>query len=358
MQEALLSDKPILNLQNAGTTFRFMTAYMALKGKEVVLTGTDDMKRRPIGALVDALKQLGAKIEYLEKEYYPPIKIHASTITNAKASVSANISSQYISALLLIAPCMPNGLELELKGEVLSKPYIEMTIDLMKQYGVEVVRNTHSFMIKAQNYAAKDTCVEGDWSSASYWYGLAALSDKSKITLINMSRNSIQGDRIIVEMMKEFGVDTVENGSLLITRNSNFKPKENLNFDFRQYPDLALTVAVVAAATGINCELTGLHALPIKESNRLNAVCTELQKLGYDCQIRNSTALTVKKSKPLVEAKELVNTYHDHRIALAFSILNLNHRYLEIEDPEVINKSYPNYWNDLIDAGFDLKFYD
>ncbi|MBT8195539.1 MAG: 3-phosphoshikimate 1-carboxyvinyltransferase [Bacteroidia bacterium] len=358
MKDALSNDGSELNLQNAGTTFRFLTAYMSLVGREVTLTGTDDMKRRPIGPLVDALKQLGASIDYLEKENYPPIKINSNKLHGFKASVSANISSQYVSALLLIAPCLPNGLELELKGEILSRPYLEMTIALMKEYGVEVAWNSNTLMVQPQKYIAKNTVIEGDWSSASYWYGLAALSDEAKITLKNLSTKSVQGDKVVAEMMKEFGVDTIENGDLVIKKAKDFKPKENLSFDFRQYPDLALTVAVVAAGLGVNCELTGLHALPIKESDRLQAVCTELQKLEYDCSIINDNALQVKASKPILEPKELVNTYQDHRIALAFSLLNFEHRYLEIEEPDVINKSYPNYWNDLKEAGFDLKFYD
>lgn len=358
MKSAVNSDSVELNLQNAGTTFRFLTAYFAFLGKEVVLTGTDDMKRRPIGPLVDALMQLGAKISYLENENYPPLKIDATKLHGFKASIDANISSQYISALLLIAPYLPNGLELELKGEILSKPYLQMTIALMKSYGVEVSWNEQTIMVKPQKYIAKNTVVEGDWSSASYWYGLAALSDEAKITLKNINTKSIQGDRVIADMMKEFGVETIENGDLIIKKAQNFKPKQNLSFDFKQYPDLALTVAVVAAGLGINCKLTGLQALPIKESDRLNAVCTELQKLEYNCKIVNNKELQIIAVKPLLEPKEMVNTYHDHRIALAFSLLNFVHRYLEIEEPDVINKSYPGYWNDLKEAGFDLKFYD
>lgn len=358
LQHALQSDNTILDLDNAGTTFRFLTAYYALKGKEVILTGSDDMKRRPVGPLVDALIQLGAKIEYLENENFPPIKIHQAKLTHSKASINANVSSQYISALLLIAPCLPNGLDLTLTGEVLSMPYIEMTIALMQQYGIEVERLESGYKVLPQKYLAKDTIIEGDWSSASYWYGMAALSDEAKINLENISTNSIQGDRVIAEMMKAFGVDTHENKNLLITKNTRFVPNKIVKFDFRQYPDLALTVAVVAAGLGVHCELTGLHALPIKESDRLRAVCTELVKLGYDCMIKDNNALIVKPAVPILEPPELVNTYHDHRMALAFSLLNFKHRFLEIEEPDVVNKSYPGYWNDMKEAGFDLKFYD
>ena len=358
MKEALKSEAKELDLQNAGTTFRFLTAYKSFIGEECILTGSDDMKRRPIAPLVDALKQLGAKIEYLEKENFPPIKIHAAKLTESKASVSASISSQYISALLLIAPSLPNGLQLELKGEILSKPYIEMTINLMKEFGVEVEWKGNTLVVTPQKYVAKDITVEGDWSSASYWYGLSALCDEAKINLKNLSTKSIQGDSVIADMMQKFGVSTMENGSLVIKKELNFKPVDNLSFDFRQYPDLALTVAVVAAATKVNCELTGLQSLPIKESDRLKAVCTELKKLNYDCTNRNNDSLIIKKSKSILEPKEMVKTYNDHRIALAFSMLSLHHRFLEIEEPDVINKSYPTYWNDLKEAGFDLKFYD
>ena len=358
MEEALKSDAKELDLHNAGTTFRFLTAYKSFLGEECILTGSDDMKRRHIASLVDALRQLGARIEYLEKENFPPIKIHSAKLTESRASVSASISSQYISALLLIAPCLPNGLQLELKGEVLSKPYIEMTINLMKEFGVVIDWKENTLVVAPQKYVAKDIIVEGDWSSASYWYGLSALCDNAKIKLKNLSTKSIQGDNVIADMMKKFGVKTEENGSLVIKKESDFKLENNLSFDFRQYPDLALTVAVVAAATNVDCELTGLQSLPIKESDRLKAVCTELQKLNYDCIIKNNDSLIIKRSKPLLEPKEMVNTYNDHRIALAFSMLSLRHQFLEIEDSDVINKSYPTYWDDLKEAGFDLKFYD
>ncbi|WP_428224457.1 3-phosphoshikimate 1-carboxyvinyltransferase [Flavobacterium sp.] len=347
------------DIHHAGTAMRFLTAYFAIQeGEEVVLTGSSRMKERPIKILVDALRQLGADIEYVEKEGYPPLRIKGKKITQNKVAISANVSSQYISALLLIAPKLDNGLELTLEGEITSIPYIKMTLSLLEEVGVatsfngNVIRVNSKFKIQNSN-----VIVESDWSSASYWYSIIALSEiGTQITLSSYKQNSLQGDAVLAEIYKNFGVETdFINRRILLRKVKNLKP-ETLNLELNTSPDIAQTIAVTCLGLGIDCELTGLHTLKIKETDRLQALKNELEKFGASVTIDNESLRLVCSSPPLEGLGEAVSisTYQDHRMAMAFAPLALKAD-LIIEEAEVVSKSYPDFWNDLKQIGFKIQ---
>ena len=345
LQEALASNNDIINIGHAGTAMRFLTAYFSVKnGREVVLTGSDRMKNRPVKILVEALQSIGADIEYMDKKGFPPLKIKGKKTTKNKVKINGNVSSQYISALLLIAPSLENGLEIELKGKVTSVPYIKMTLALLDQLGIETQWNSNIIQIEQKgNIENNSITVESDWSSASYFYSLVALSENGKVTLSSYKNNSLQGDNSLVEIYKHFGVKTIFTGDTisLVKQNVNLVP---LSLNLVNSPDLAQTVAVTCFGLGIACDLTGLHTLKIKETDRLIALKNELNKLGADIEVSNDS-LHLKSSNK-INNNIAIETYEDHRMAMAFAPLSLVVP-ITINDAEVVTKSYPHFWEDL-----------
>jgi 3-phosphoshikimate 1-carboxyvinyltransferase len=349
----------IINVHHAGTAMRFLTAYFAIQeNREVILTGSSRMKERPIKILVDALRKLGAEISYEENEGFPPIKIKGKKLLQNKVSLPANVSSQYISALLLIAPKLENGLELTLEGEITSVPYIKMTLALLNEIGVKTSFADNNIVVKPQtiNYKPQIISVESDWSSASYFYSIIALSEiGTEITLSSYKKNSLQGDSSLVEIYKNFGVETVFNNNQSITI-SKINVHNSFPFgegwDGANSPDIAQTIAITCFGLGMDCHLSGLHTLKIKETDRLEALKTELSKLGATISVTNDSLTLVSSSPPLEGLG--VATYQDHRMAMAFAPLALKVPII-IEDAEVVSKSYPKFWEDLQSIGFTIE---
>ena len=344
------------DVHHAGTAMRFLTANFASKANtKVVLTGSSRMKERPIKILVEALKQLGAKIDYLENDGFPPIKIIGQKLTNNKVWLPANVSSQYISALLLIAPKLQNGLELTLIGEITSVPYIKMTLNLLEEIGVETsfIGNIIVVKPKTQDLKPKTLTVESDWSSASYFYSILALSEVgSQITLSSYKQNSLQGDSALVEIYRKLGVEThFDENEMILVKQPNFK-LQTLNLDLNNTPDIAQTIVVTCLGLGIGCHLTGLHTLKIKETDRLEALKTELSKLGASISVTDES-LTLLASSNII-SNQTIATYNDHRMAMAFAPLALKTN-ITIENAEVVSKSYPDFWNDLKNLGFEIS---
>jgi 3-phosphoshikimate 1-carboxyvinyltransferase len=348
-----------IDIHHAGTAMRFLTAFFSIQqGKDVILTGSSRMKERPIKILVDALNQLGAEITYEENEGFPPIRIKGKKLTLNKVSLPANVSSQYISALLLIAPKLENGIELTLEGEITSIPYINMTLALLNEIGVKTSFENNK--IKIQHLEAIPPSgvrglIESDWSSASYWYSIIALSEiGTKITLSSYKKNSLQGDAALVEIYKNFGVETVFNdNSIILHKVNNLKP-ETLNLKLNNSPDIAQTIAVTCFGLGIGCHLTGLHTLKIKETDRLEALKAELSKFGANITVTNDSLTLDAHSHLLwrgVGVEVSVSTYQDHRMAMAFAPLALKIP-ITIQNAEVVSKSYPTFWDDLKSVGF------
>ncbi len=346
----------LVDIHHAGTAMRFLTAYFAIQeNSEVVLTGSTRMKERPIQILVEALLQLGAEITYEEIDGFPPIKIKGKKLTQSKVSLPANVSSQYISALLLIAPKLENGIELTLEGEITSIPYIKMTLALLNEIGVETsfVGNTISVKPKLLTSNSQLLTVESDWSSASYFYSIIALSPiGTEITLSSYKKNSLQGDSALAEIYKTFGVETsFENNTILLRKTRNSEP-ETLSLDLNNSPDIAQTIVVTCFGIGIGCHLTGLHTLKIKETDRLEALKVELTNLGANISVTNDS-LTLDPSSSIIE-NVAVKTYQDHRMAMAFAPLALKVPII-IEEAEVVSKSYPTFWADLKSIGFTIS---
>ena len=351
------SNSKLIDLHHAGTAMRFLTAYFAIQeNSEVILTGSSRMKERPIKILVDALRHLGAEITYEENEGFPPIKIKGKNLTQNKVSLPANVSSQYISALLLIASKLENGLELTLEGEITSVPYIKMTLALLNEIGVKTSFADNKIVVKPQtiNYKPQIISVESDWSSASYFYSIIALSKiGTEITLSSYKKNSLQGDSALVEIYKNFGVETVfnDNNSMTISKVKNSQ-LAIFNSQLNNCPDIAQTIAVTCFGLGLGCHLTGLHTLKIKETDRLEALKIELAKLGANVSVTNDS-LTIQQSNNL-NSNIAIATYQDHRMAMAFAPLALKVPFI-IEDAEVVSKSYPKFWEDLQSIGFTIE---
>ena len=349
-----IHNSQLIDVHHAGTAMRFLTAYFAIQeGKEVVLTGSSRMKERPIQILVEALQQLGAEITYEENEGFPPIKIIGKKLTQSKVSLPANVSSQYISALLLIAPKLENGLELTLEGEITSIPYIKMTLALLNEIGVETSFIENKIKVNPlQTINSKLLTIESDWSSASYWFSIVALSEiGTQITLSSYKQNSLQGDADLVEIYKSFGVTTLfENNTIHLHKTNNCQ-LSIINCQLNNSPDIAQTIAVTCFGLGIGCHLTGLHTLKIKETDRFEALKTELTKLGANISVTNDS-LTIQQSNHLNSNIE-ISTYQDHRMAMAFAPLALKVPII-INDAEVVSKSYPTFWDDLKSVGFTI----
>lgn len=354
MTNALSTHSEIIDIHHAGTAMRFLTAYFAVQeGRETLLTGSKRMKERPIKILVEALKDLGADISYEKNEGFPPIRIKGKKLTQNKVALKANVSSQYISALLLIASKLENGLELTLEGEITSIPYINMTLSLLDEIGVESAFKGNVVTVKPNTNTLnpKTLTVESDWSSASYYFSIVALSTVgTEITLSAYKENSLQGDSVLVDIYKHFGVTTVfsENAVTLKKEHLNVEP---LQLNLKNAPDIAQTIAVTCFGLGVACDLEGLHTLKIKETDRLVALKTEIEKLGGKVKITDkSLHLSASKNiNPMVA----IATYKDHRMAMAFAPLALKTDII-IEEATVVSKSYPTFWEDLKSIGFNV----
>lgn len=343
-----------IDIGPAGTAMRFLTAFYTLQDGEVILTGSARMKERPIGILVDALRTLGAEIEYTEKDGYPPIRINGPIQQKTgSVSIKGNISSQYISALLLIAPNLGQGLELVIEGELTSRPYVEMTLAMMAQAGITYEWNDHVIRIPHQEYQRSVIHVEPDWSAASYWYSIAALASEAELFLPGLTAYSLQGDSKITEIMANFGITSqFKDGGVLLKKEP--KKFETRLFDFKECPDLAQTVIVCCAALGYNATFTGLETLKIKETDRVNALQVELAKIGVKLTEDNET-YTLDCSQRDLSKPITVATYDDHRMAMAFAPLALVLDNVVIEDHQVVEKSYPDYWKHLEQLGFNTQ---
>ncbi|UGU17021.1 3-phosphoshikimate 1-carboxyvinyltransferase [Sinomicrobium kalidii] len=355
MQKALTTDAAIADIHHAGTAMRFLTAFFATReGREVVLTGSERMTERPIKILVDALKQLGAEITYTQEEGYPPLRIHGKRLEKNKVSLQANVSSQYISALLLVAPKLPNGLELTLEGKITSVPYIKMTLALLNEIGVKTCFEGHVINVYPREEIAPATLtVESDWSSASYFYSIAALCEEgTEIALSAYKASSLQGDSVLTELYRSFGVETTFNGNTITLTKKEIKPSEPINFDLANAPDIAQTIAVTCFGLGWGCHLTGLHTLKIKETDRLEALKTELTKLGASIKVTDAE-LFLEPSTTIRE-NIAIPTYNDHRMAMAFAPLGLKVPII-IEEAEVVGKSYPDFWKDMEKLYFQIE---
>lgn len=330
---------------------RFLTAYFTLQDEEVILTGSARMKERPIGILVDALRTLGAEITYEENEGYPPIKLKGSLKQlTSKISIKGNISSQYITALLLIAARLPLGLELHIEGELTSKPYVEMTLAMLQSAGIRYSWEDNVIAVANQEFAPTSLHIEPDWSAASYWYAIAALSDEAELFLPGLTQYSLQGDSVITEIMANFGITSqFKDGGVYLQK--EVKPVLRKIFDMKECPDLAQTVIVVCAALGHEATFTGLETLKIKETDRVLALQTELAKMGVKL-IEKGQVYKLDLSEKFIPEKMFISTYHDHRMAMAFAPLALIIPELEIEDHMVVEKSYPAFWKDLEKVGF------
>ena len=357
MQEALKSGLNTIDIHHAGTAMRFLTAFFATQeNRHVVLTGSSRMQERPIKILVDALKELGADINYQQKEGYPPIVIKGKNLKKEAVDLAANVSSQYISALLLIAPRLSNGLKLNLIGKITSVPYIKMTLALLHEIGVKTKFENNSIEVKHLKPFSQpiQLTVESDWSSASYYYSTVALSNMgTEIELTSYKENSLQGDSALVSIYKNFGVKTTfKNHSILLEKTKLDSNLKLLELDLADAPDIAQTIAVTCLGLEVPCILTGLHTLKIKETDRLVALKTEIEKFGTFVEITEN-ALLINKIKPL-KSDVKVDTYNDHRMAMAFAPLALKTAF-KVNDAEVVSKSYPEFWSDLKSIGFQIK---
>ncbi len=348
------SSEPILDCKDGGTTLRFLTAFLAIHEGDVVLTGSERMKQRPIGPLVDALRQLGAVIEYQEKEGYPPLLVRGRMLQGNKIEIDASMSSQFVSALLLIAPMLPQGLIVKMSSDIVSKSYIELTLQVMRHFGIQHDWTQTVISIPPQRYEARDYKVESDWSAASYYYAMAALSDEVDLKLYGLNKLSFQGDNNIARVMEKFGVQThyIDGGVRLTKNESSIK---NLEYDFKNCPDIAQTVLFTCAALNIPAQVLGLTNLKIKETDRVNALKTELSRLGVTLkEIGFTWHLSVNLNLNLLHDLDF-ETYNDHRMAMAAAPLAISHKSVTINNPQVVRKSYPQFWEDIQQLGFSVE---
>ena len=347
-----------IDIMAAGTAMRFLTAYLSVTPGDRIITGTQRMKQRPIGILVDALRELGANIEYVEKEGFPPLRIQGTTLTKSHISLPGNISSQYISALLMIAPTLKNGLQVTLTGDIISRPYIDLTLQLMKDFGAQASwLNDHELKVEPQPYRSTPYYIEGDWSAASYWHEIVALSKDATITLPSLFRKSYQGDSKMADQFALLGARTSykENGiTILKPKMVDISQAIHVNLDFTNQPDLAQTFVVTCALQNITFRFTGLQTLKIKETDRIAALICEMKKLGYVLHEAEDSILYWDGER-CERSGEAIDTYEDHRMAMAFAPACLVLPDICINDPHVVSKSYPRYWDDLKAAGFIIK---
>jgi len=345
------------NVNHAGTDLRFLTAFLAARpGGPYILSGSERLKQRPIAELVNALRQLGGTIHYLEKEAYPPLQIFGNQLKGGKIEVRADISSQFISALLLISPLLPQGLELVLDGNTVSQPYIMMSSELLKTYGIACDFQGNTIRVQAaqaHDPSAQAYTVESDWSSASYWFSVCALTEGAKIHLKYLNSQSLQADRRLLELYDGLGVKAEFDKDTLILSHAPVTIRE-FSGDFVSCPDLAPTLACTCLGLNINARLTGLKTLQLKESRRIDVLKTELEKFGATVRTSDNHLELIPPHKKPVDTIR-VSTHHDHRMAMSFAPLSIVYPGLQIEDPNVVNKSYPRFWEDLQSLGFRLN---
>ncbi|HDR68766.1 MAG TPA: 3-phosphoshikimate 1-carboxyvinyltransferase [Bacteroidaceae bacterium] len=360
LKEALHSGNDIIDIGHAGTAMRFLTAYYASGNRKVILTGSERMKRRPIGELVDALIYLGGKIEYLGNPGFPPLKIKGTLLKSGVLSVDSSISSQFISALLMIAPGIRNGLEIELKGKIVSGTYIRMTLELMKTWGIDYSWTGNRIKVYEGHFKTGSYTVESDWSAGSYWYAIAFLSDGAVINLPFLFRESLQGDAVVSELFNKLLLDTdYLSGGITISKKPEQKHPDNMVLDFTLCPDLVQTMATVLCASGIHFHFTGTQTLKIKETDRIKALQKELGKFGFLLRTNEEgNFLTWKGEMCETDPSPEIDTCNDHRMAMAFAPLALKFDTVVIKDPMVVTKSYPHFWEDLRKVGFGIEEID
>jgi len=347
----LLADEGSLkDVGPAGTTMRFLTAYYANTPGTWTLTGSERMKNRPIAILVDALKQLGAKIEYLEKDGCPPMKIEGGNLKGGKISIDGSVSSQYLSALIMIAPTLLGGLEMELTGKIASIPYLKMTLALIAEFGAKYTFEGNTIKIEEGKYQGKEFTVEADWSAASYWYQIAALADEAEITLKGLKEVSLQGDSAIVDMYTKFGVESTFNGNQVTLKKSHNLNPNSFDYDFSDCPDVAQTLAATLVGLNIKGHFKGLESLRIKETDRIAAIKKELEKFGSSIDILPNDEIQINNAT-ISNFEGSIETYDDHRVAMSVAPLCLKVNQIEIEEPNVVAKSYPDFWKDLSNKG-------
>ena len=354
MQKALSSQEEIVDINAAGTSMRFLTAYFSVTPGMRIITGSERMRNRPIRILVNALRSLGAEISYMEKEGYPPLKIKGKKLSGGMLNIDGNISSQFITALLLIGPTLEEGLQLKLSGEVTSRPYINMTLALMNKYGAKTYwENDSCIRVEPQLYKPTSLDIESDWSAASYWFAITSLAPKATINLNKLTIPSLQGDSKGADLFKQLGVkyEITKDG---ITLHKTKNIADHLKIDFTEIPDLVQTFVVVAALHNIPFCFTGVKTLRIKETDRINALITELGKLGYMIKAKGDEAIYWDGEKGIAHDCPVIETYEDHRMAMAFAPAAIKFKKLCINNPSVVTKSYPEYWNDLKLAGVEV----
>ena len=355
MMSAINSNQEKIDIGHAGTAMRFLTSYFSsIKNSSVILTGSKRMRERPISILVDALRELEVNITYLENEGYPPIRINGRVINKKRVKLPANVSSQYISSLMMLGVSLQNGLVINLSTEITSLPYIEMTKKIIERWGGKVKLQSNQILINSlSNKKIPTQLVESDWSSASYFYSIVALSDLSDLTLNTYYEKSIQGDTKLVEIYKNFGVKTTFTGNRIHLSKSNLKIEKKISLDLSNNPDLAQTIVVTCLGLGVDCDLYGLHTLKIKETDRLKALKSEIEKFGVDKIEITENSLHLENKSPL-KSNISIETYDDHRMAMSFVPLSLLNP-IKINDPLVVTKSYVSFWDHLEKLGFEIS---
>lgn len=343
-----------IDIMAAGTAMRFLTAYLSVTPGSRIITGTERMKQRPIQVLVNALRELGADIEYVSSEGFPPLRITGTLLSQSHISLPGHVSSQYISALLMIAPTLKEGLTVTLTGDIISRPYINLTLQLMSDFGAKASWiSEHELRVEPQPYQSIPYYIESDWSAASYWYQIAALSDHAEITLPGLFKDSYQGDSKVADIFRLLGIETLY-GDKTVTLRKSGETTKRLDYNFIDQPDLAQTFVVTCALMDIPFRFTGLQSLKIKETDRMAALICEMKKLGYVLKESEGSILSWEGER-CERSNEAVDTYEDHRMAMAFAPACLVMENLYINNPHVVTKSYPRYWDDLKTAGFIIK---
>ena len=357
LKAILETDEQELYIKNAGTAMRFLTAYFSQKPGDIYLSGSARMHERPISPLVDALRKLGAQIEYTERENYPPLHITGTKLLGAEIHLSASQSSQFVSALLLIAPSLSSPLKLVLEGEIVSAPYLDLTLKMLSYFGIKYLREENSIYIEPQKYLSKPFRVENDWSSASYWYALTAVLQDSKIDFHNLFEESYQGDSVLQKFMQRFGIETHFGSTVCtISNHSNSEKQAIFEADFIDYPDLIPTFVTLCCAKKIPFNITGTKTLKYKESDRAEVLKTELAKLGFEIELTENSLSCRSYNQSIFPQNDIwLKTYDDHRMAMSWSILAAQYSNIWIENPDCVEKSYPDFWSVMQEKGFNFE---
>lgn len=348
-------DKPqIIDICDAGTNMRFLTALLSITPGIWIIKGNERMNHRPMKDLVDALRSLGAEIDYIGSEGYPPLSIKGRNFNGGEILLNSYVSSQFISALLLIAPSLKNGLKIKFTNKIVSHSYVDMTLRVMEYFGINFQKGRDYIFVDEQNYLNKDLEIEADWSSASYWYEIAALSNFSNIKLNGLKRSNFQGDTVVAEIFEKFGVvTTYENEGIILSKKVRDFKRNDIELNCNDFPDLVPAIAFTAAGIGISIELTGINHLIFKESNRIEAIANEIRRLGVKC-IYDSDKIKIIGSEINFDKEVIFKTYDDHRLAMSIAPLALKFKTVKIDNGKVVSKSYPNFWVDIKRVGFSV----